>query len=153
MSKKEKQKVKVKMFNDKKWMFITGGLLVVLIIFTLFISTNYPELPEGYSEELVIEESKRAIEYFNERDYQSIVDMGGGNLVVTAEQFAEQCDGPLDACGEFVGYKDIQTMGAKDNKSGNEYGGAVIKAEYENFDVKFIIAFDLDMNLVEFLPQ
>ena len=142
---------------DKKRLF--WGI-VILILFSgvvALITMNLPkqELSDQFDEALIVEKSQRAIEYFNEKDYQSIIDMGDEEMKasITAEDFAEQCDEPMEKCGAFVQYKKAETVGATDEETGEEYGGVIVVAEYENTKVQFSIGFNTDMELIQFRIQ
>lgn len=113
------------------------------------------KLPECFDEETVETEVKRSIVYFNERDYQSVIDMGEGILdqVLTAEDFAQQADPYLDKCGQFEEIEKLILMGSTDKETGAQYGGAVVVAAYEDGKIQFTIGFDEDMKLVQFLIQ
>ena len=152
---KKAKKPKVKMFKNKKWMWITIVLLIGVTIFTYIWLNTYAPLPEQFDAVAVEEDAKRAIEYFNERDYQSIIDMGTGIMdeAITVEDFASQGDTIVDELGEFVEYTDVKLVGATNKSTGEEFGGAIIKAEYENGSAKFTIAFNEEMTLAQFVVQ
>ena len=66
------------------------GLSMVVCLLTGCRSLG-TELPESFDEERMEEEALRAIDYFNEKDYQSVLDMGCTEFqeFITAEEFAE----------------------------------------------------------------
>lgn len=134
----------------------TGLIAAMVIMISGFCGCNAnSELPECFDEETVETEVKRSIEYFNERDYQSVIDMGEGIMdqMITAEAFAEQADPYLDKCGEFEEIEKLVLMGSTDKKTGAKFGGAVVVAAYEDGKIRFTIGFDEDMKLVQFLIQ
>lgn len=142
---------------DTKRLIIGCAILVVFLAAANLITGSLPKQPlaEIYDEELVIAEAQRAIEYFNEHDYQSIIDMGDENLKssVTADDFAKQCDEPMKEWGAFVEYNKIETVGATNEETGEEYGGVLILAKYENSKVQFSIGFNENMELIQFRLQ
>lgn len=131
---------------------ILAGLSMAACLLTGCQSAG-AELPDSFEEELVEEEALRSIDYFNEGDYQSIIDMGSKELkeAITAEEFAEQCDPMREKRGAFREIKKTVFLGAE--KEGTEYGVAVLVGDYENGRITFHIGFDEDMKLVEFLVQ
>lgn len=142
---------------DTKRLVIGCAILVVFLGVVNLIMVNLPKQPlsEKFDEALVISEAERAIEYFNNKEYQSIIDMGDENMKasITAEEFAEQCDEPMAEYGAFVEYDKAETVGATDEETGEEYGGVVIVAQYENNKVQFSIGFNEDMELIQFRIQ
>lgn len=133
---------------------ILAGLSMVACLLTGCQSAG-AELPDSFEEELVEEEALRSIDYFNEGDYQSIIEMGSKELkeAITAEEFAEQCGPMREKRGAFREIKKTVFLGGGDEKEGTEYGGAVLVGDYENGRITFHIGFDGDMKLVEFLVQ
>ncbi len=142
---------------DTKRLIIGCVILVAFLVVVNLIMVNLPKQPlsEKFDEALVISEAERAIEYFNNKDYQSIIDMGDESMKasITAEEFAKQCDEPMAKCGAFVEYDKAETVGATDKETGEEYGGVVIVAQYENNKVQFSIGFNEDMELIQFMIQ
>lgn len=149
------KKPKMKLFKDKKWMWITIGVLVFMTVFVMVWLNTYAPLPEQFDAAAVEADAKQSIEYFNEGDYQGIIDMSQGLMddSVTVEQFAQQCDSLLEELGAFQEYTEVKLVGATDQNTGDEYGGAVIRAKYENGKAKFMIAFNEDMQLAQFYVQ
>ena len=111
------------------------------------------KLSDKFDEETVKSEAMKSIEYFNERDYESIREMGSEELkdAITAESFAEQCDPLLDKCGAFKEIKKTVVVGNTDKKTGAEYAGVVMVGVYEDGKIQFTIGFDEEMKLVQFL--
>lgn len=111
------------------------------------------ELSDKFDEETIKSEAMKAIELFNDRDYEGICDMGTQEFkdLLTYEEYKEQCDPFLDKCGEFKEISKTVVMGSKDKKTGAEYGGAVMVGTYEDGKIQFTIGFDEDMKLVQFL--
>ena len=133
-----------------------AGKIAALLMFgaiCLMGCANKEPLPESFDEAVVKEEAEKTLAFFNERDYQSIIDMGDENLKnsTTAEQFRESCDPLLDEKGEFKEVTKMQIVGNEDKKSGIKYGGAVMTGEYEQGKIEFSVAFNEDMELVQFL--
>lgn len=134
------------------------GLLAGVSMVICLLSGCQPEsagLPDSFDEEKVKEEALHSVNLFNERDYQGILDMGCQELkeLMTAEEFAEQCDPVLDKRGEFREIKKTVFLSSKDKKKEAEYGGTVMVGDYENGRITFHIIFDENMELTEFLIQ
>lgn len=128
---------------------IAAGILAALFL----TGCAQSQLSDKFDEETVKEEAKKAVELFNERDYQGILDMGDENMKngITAEQFAEASDPYLDKCGEFQEIGKTVVLGTTDKETGKEFGGIVMIGNYEDGKIQFTIAFDEDMKLVQFL--
>ncbi len=130
------------------------GLSMVVCLLTGCQSLG-TELPESFDEERMEEEALRAIGYFNEKDYQSVLDMGCTEFqeFLTAEEFAEQCDPILDKRGKFREIVKTVSMGCKNEEGEVEYGGLVLVADYEDGRICFHITINENMELMEFLVQ
>lgn len=129
--------------------------LPIILLLCMFFLTGCAQskLPDKFDEEEVKEQAETAIAYFNERDYQGIVDMGSEELKasITAEQFADASDPYLDKCGEFEKISKTVVLGSSDKETGADYGGVVMVGVYEKGRIQFTIAFDEDMKLVQFM--
>ncbi len=130
------------------------GLSMVVCLLTGCQSLG-TELPDSFDEERMEEEALRAIGYFNEKDYQSVLDMGCTEFqeFLTAEEFAEQCDPILDKRGKFREIVKTVSMGCKNEEGEVEYGGLVLVADYEDGRICFHITINENMELMEFLVQ
>lgn len=130
------------------------GLSMVVCLLTGCQSLG-TELPESFDEERMEEEALRAIDCFNEKDYQSVLDMGCTEFqeFLTAEEFAEQCDPILDKRGKFREIIKTVSMGCKNEEGEGEYGGLILVADYEDGRICFHITINENMELMEFLVQ
>lgn len=130
------------------------GLSMVVCLLTGCQSLD-TELPESFDEERMEEEALRAIDCFNEKDYQSVLDMGCTEFqeFLTAEEFAEQCDPILDKRGKFREIIKTVSMGCKNEEGEVEYGGLILVADYEDGRICFHITINENMELMEFLVQ
>ncbi len=130
------------------------GLSMVVCLLTGCQSLG-TELPDSFDEERMEEEALRAIGYFNEKDYQSVLDMGCTEFqeFLTAEEFAEQCAPILDKRGKFREIVKTVSMGCKNEEGEVEYGGLVLVADYEDGRICFHITINENMELMEFLVQ
>lgn len=130
--------------------FISVVCALMLVLSGCAATTT--ELSDKFDEGTVKSESAKAVEYFNERDYQTIIDMGVQKMKdsITAEEFAKQSDPYLDKCGSFQEIEKTVTLGSEDKKTGAQYGGVVMVGKYEDGKIQFTIMFDEDMKLVQF---
>ncbi|SHK25098.1 DUF3887 domain-containing protein [Hespellia stercorisuis] len=134
------------------------GTIAILMVFGILLvlltgcSSAGTELSNAFDEETVKAESMKAVEYFNDREYQKIIDMGNKELkdAITAKEFAKQGDPYLDKDGAFQKVIKTVTMGSENKKTGEAYGGVVMVGQYENGKIQFTIGFDEDMKLVQF---
>lgn len=150
----EKQEGKVsfmKRLLRRKGLF---GRIVGLCMMILSITAcGAQPLPEGFDEETVKAEAERAIGYFNDQDYQSIIDMGSDAFreILTAEEFAAQSDPYLEKCGEYQEIVKTIVLGNIDQETQAAFGGVVMVGSYKEGTIQFTIAFDEDMKLVQFI--
>lgn len=129
--------------------------LVLLGAVCLTGCTQKEKLPDSFDEAAVREEAQKAVDFFNERDYQGLIAMGDENLKSTSteEQFAETCDPLLDEKGEFQEISKMSIVGSEDKRTGTKYGGAIVTGAYAEGEIVFSIAFNEDMELVQFIIQ
>lgn len=134
----------------KQIVFVIIG---VIWLSALMTGCGQSKLSDTFNEETIKEEAMKAIGYFNEKDYQSIIEMGSKELKesITAEEFAKASDPYLDKCGAFKEIIKTVVIGSEDSKTEKEYGVVVMIGEYEDGKIQFTIAFDEDMKLVQFL--
>lgn len=113
------------------------------------------KLPDSFDEAQVREEAGKVIGYFNDRDYQSIIDMGDKDLKAnsTAESFAATGDPLLEEKGAYREMGEAKIVGKTDEKTGKSYGGAIIPVTYENGEMEFTVAFNEDMEIAQFLVR
>ena len=136
---------------ERKGLF---GRIAGLCIMILFITAcGAQSLPEGFDEETVKAEAERAIGYFNDQDYQGIIDMGSDAFqeLLTAEEFAAQSDPYLNKCGEYQEIVKTIVLGNVDQETQKAFGGVVMVGKYKEGTIQFTIAFDEDMKLVQFI--
>ena len=155
MAKEKANKAKFKLFKDKKSMWITIGFFALMIVIALVMLNINSRLPEQFDPAVVEADAKEAIEYFNAREYQSIIDMSEGLLdeSMTAEQMAAQCDELLDELGSLKEYTDVKLVGATGKDADDVFGCAIIGAEYENGKASFTVVFNEEMQLAQFYVQ
>lgn len=113
------------------------------------------EMPDSFDKEGMEEKVLCAIDCFNKKDYQSILDMGCTEFqeFLTAEEFAEQCDPMLDKRGEFREIVKTVSMGCKNEEWEAEYAGFILVADYEGGRICFNITINQNMELMEFLVR
>ncbi len=125
---------------------------VFMMILTLTACGAQP-LPEQFDEETVKAEAQKAVDYFNDQDYQSIIDMGSDAFqeILTVENFASQSDPYHEKCGAFQEISKTIVLGNVDQETQESFGGVVMVGRYEEGTIQFTIAFDEDMKLVQFI--
>lgn len=127
-------------------------IVLLVMLFTLTACGAQP-LPEQFEEDKVRETAEQAVGYFNEQDFQSIIDMGNEEFreLLTAEEFASQSDPYLEKCGAFQEISKTIFLGNVDKETQAAYGGVVMVGSYEEGTIQFTIAFTEDMELIQFL--
>ena len=110
------------------------------------------ELGDMFDKDAVLSKSEEAIGYFNDGDYQAIIDMGDDSLKdeITVETFDAQAAPKKEKLGEFKEITKEDVMGTVDQETGMNYAGTVITAKYEHGKLKFTISYDENMKLVQF---
>ena len=126
--------------------------VLLLMLFALTACGAQP-LPEQFEEDTVREAAEQAISYFNEQDYQSIIEMGSDEFqkALTAEEFTSQCDPYHEKCGAFQEISKTIFAGNIDKETQEAYGGVVMVGTYEEGTIQFTIAFNEDMELIQFI--
>lgn len=139
-----------KILQKKNWIRVICGLCFLIISLT---GCGAQPLSDQFDEDTVKESAEQAVAYFNERDYQAIIDMGNDVLKenITVENFAAQCDPYLDKCGEYQEIEKTIVFGSTDKSTETEYAGIVMIGKYEEGTIQFTIGFDEDMKIVQFL--
>jgi hypothetical protein len=131
--------------------------IVVITVFYMvmltFAACGAQPLPEQFEEDTIRELAEQAIAFFNEQDYQSILDMGSAEFqeLLTVDEFANQCDPYLDKNGTFKEISKTIFLGNVDKETQAVYGGVVMVGSYERGTIQFTIAFDEDMELIQFV--
>ena len=128
-------------------------ITVLLVMLFALTACGAQPLPEQFEEDTVREAAEQAISFFNEKDYQSIIEMGNDDFqrVLKEEEFASQSDPYLDKCGAFQEISKTIFVGNIDEETQVAYGGVVMVGSYEEGTIQFTIAFNEDMELVQFL--
>ena len=107
------------------------------------------ELPEGFDKETVREQAMEDIEIAQSKDYESWKSRFTKDLQssLTEESYDSYLK-ILEKQGEFKEFGKCTYLGQiKDNK---KYGGVIIVVKYEEGNVNYSLAYDEDMNLVNF---
>lgn len=134
----------------KKSIYFISVLSILLIAALTGCGQN--ELSSVFEEDTIKQEAMKAIEFFNARDYQSIIDMGSDALKesITAEEFAQASDPYLDKCGEFIEISKNVVFGTSNGQTDENFGVTVMIGKYEEGQIQFTVAFDEEMKLVQF---
>jgi len=142
---------------DTKKLVIGCAAVVVLVLVIAVLAGTKPreQMSDKYDKTVVIETSKQAIEYFNQRDYDDLLDMGTEEYTSsnTVESLSALREERLGTYGAFVKYYSEKSMGGTNPETGEEYGGALITVVYEKGRATFSIGFNEDMELRQFLIQ
>lgn len=127
-----------------------AGVCMTILLLT---ACGAQPLPEQFDEETVKAEAEKAIEYFNNHDYQSIIDMGSDAFqeLLTEENFAAQSEPYHEKCGDFQEIAKTIVLGNVNQETQESFGGVVMVGSYQEGTIQFTIAFDEDMKLVQFI--
>lgn len=137
----------------KKLKITTISMLLVTAMFLLTACSGGSKLSEKFDEETVKAEAMKVVEYFNERDYASILAMGSEEFkaALPEDTFAQAADPYLDKCGTFMEITKTTVLGNTNKETGDEYGGVVMVGKYEDGKIQFVISFDEEMKMVQFV--
>ena len=128
-------------------------MIVFCVMLFALTACGAQPLPEQFEEDTVREAAEQAISYFNEQDYQSIIEMGSDEFqkALTAEEFTSQCDPYHEKCVAFQEISKTIFAGNIDKETQEAYGGVVMVGTYEEGTIQFTIAFNEDMELIQFI--
>ena len=98
-----------KVFEKGKICMKKGFCKITVLLVMLFALTacGAQPLPEQFEEDTVREAAEQAIRYFNEKDYQSIIEMGNDDFqrVLTEEEFLTILNDPKERDKVKIGFK------------------------------------------------
>ncbi|MDO5725116.1 MAG: DUF3887 domain-containing protein [Tissierellia bacterium] len=128
-------------------------LILLVLTLALFTACGKKELSDTFDEDTVIEETKKAIDYFNSQDFEALIDMGDENLktAIDEAQFKEAYDQIIAEIGTFKELKGYEIQSAK--KDGEEFVVVQYKAEHEAKEIDYIVTFNSNMELAGFLVK
>lgn len=133
-----------------KKVFLTVLLLMAATVFAGCKSGS--NLPAPFNEDDVRTKAQEAIDMFNEKDYQGIIDMGDDafKASLTVEQFTASGDPVLEQLGAFDSMDKFVIAGQQDQAK-KDYAVVVAVGKYANGKLQFSMAFDDSMKLIQFL--
>ena len=134
---------------------VSTGVIALLMVVLLSISLsgcNMPQpLPDEIDEATVTATAKAAIDKANARDYEELVaffrqDLQESSMAIS--EWADALDPILDDAGDFIEYTGSSALGQEhdDVKSGI----VIVQAKYQNKNLLYTIAFDIDSNMTGF---
>lgn len=108
-------------------------------------------LSDPFNEADVKAKAQEAIDMFNEKDYQGIIDMGNDDLkaALTVDKFSQSGDPVLEQLGDFDSMEKFVIAGQQGNDKKN-YAAVVAIGKYANAKLQFTLAFDESMKLAQF---
>ena len=134
----------------KKVIFMTVLLMMTVLLGACKSGSN---LADAFDEDEVETTATQAIDYFNAKDFQAIIDMFADEYraQLTVEQFAT-VETQLDAVGTYDSIEKIVLAGQQDQAK-NDYVAVVAVGKYANGTLQFTMAFDDQMKLIQFLVK
>lgn len=129
----------------KKIVCSAVGLLLSLVLLT---GCQGKALPEGMSEDALLEAGKDVMLLVVQGDYQSVLETFRSDVqeTLTVEDIQTLALRQLDGAGV---YKQIEkSMTSGQSSDGEHYGVAVLYCEFSEKDILFRLAFDADMALI-----
>lgn len=141
----------MKQLRKKKGMI--GKIVGLCMLVFLVTGCGAQSLSDKFDEETVKTEAKKAVGYFNEHDYQGILDMSSTEFqeAITAEEFVTQCEPYHEKCGAYQEIEKTIVFGSSNKSAGQEYAGVIMVGRYADGTIQFTIGFDEEMKLVQFI--
>lgn len=132
----------------KKSKFKVSIILVLIVSFSLLVGCSNIRLSEDFDEDQVKEEAMEIIEIVNNKDTEALLDKSNVQMKrALDEDTVDEMYEAIDEGGGFKEIREIEIGGNKDKETEEEYGVAVIKAEYENKNFIYTILFTKQMKL------
>ena len=121
------------------------GLLLSLVLLT---GCQGKALPEGMSEDALLEGGKDVMLLVVQGDYQSVLETFRSDVqeTLTEEDIQTLALRQLDGAGVYKQIEKSMTTGQ--SSDGEHYGVAVLYCEFSEKDILFRLAFDADMALI-----
>ncbi len=110
-------------------------------------------LADAFDEDTVKKTAAQAIDLFNAKDFQAVIDMGSDEFKaqLTVEQFAS-VETQLDTLGAFDSVEKFVIAGQQDEAK-KDYAVVVAVGKYANGSLQFSMAFDDQMKLIQFFVK
>lgn len=121
------------------------GLLLSLVLLT---GCQGKALPEGMSEDALLEAGKNVMLLVVQGEYQSVLETFRSDVqeTLTVEDIQTLALRQLDGAGVYKQIEKSMTTGQ--SSDGEHYGVAVLYCEFSEKDILFRLAFDADMALI-----
>ena len=131
-----------------KKIILMAALLMLTALLCACKSGN--NLAEAFDEDAVEKTATQAIDLFNAKDFQAIIDMGSDEFKaqLTVEQFAS-VETQLNTLGAFDSVEKLVIAGQQDEAK-KDYAVVVAVGKYANGSLQFSMAFDDQMKLIQF---
>ena len=129
----------------KKIVCSAVGLLLSLVLLT---GCQGKALPEGMSEDALLEAGKDVMLLVVQGDYQSVLETFRSDVqeTLTVEDIQTLALRQLDGAGVYKQIEKSMTTGQ--SSDGEHYGVAVLYCEFSEKDILFRLAFDADIALI-----
>ena len=129
----------------KKIVCSAVGLLLSLVLLT---GCQGKALPEGMSEDALLEAGKDVMLLVVQGDYHSVLETFRSDVqeTLTVEDIQTLALRQLDGAGVYKQIEKSMTTGQ--SSDGEHYGVAVLYCEFSEKDILFRLAFDADMALI-----
>ncbi len=139
--------------KKKTAVFLTTGLSLLVLAFTLTGCSASHQLSSEFNEATVKSTSESVVNLANSGDYQKISDTMVSDTLKTAlsaDVLKNAVSPVLDKAGEFDSISSDTVAGAVDSKTKKEYAVSIVIAKYKNQTVQYTISFGTDMKIEGF---
>lgn len=130
----------------------TLTFVLVLVAMTIALAgCSSNKLASEFDEQAVKQAAKSVIEKMNSGNFESITnDMVRDDLktALSADVLSGAGGQILAGAGAFESYASEAAVGAKDQKSGDDYATVIMVAQYANKKVTYTISFDIQMKII-----
>lgn len=125
--------------------------ILVLAVMVLGACGKKEKLSEEFDEDVIEAEVLAAVDEFNNRDYQAIIDRGNDVFKesLSIEEWEKTCDPYLNDAGALKRIVRTVISGGKGN-DGEDYAIAVVIGKYEGGQIRFTFVYDKEMKLAQF---
>lgn len=118
-------------------------LVSIMIIIALLTACGAQELPEGFSEEEVINQAEYVVSLLSAKDYEGVAALFAPVMAegLDAEGLENAVGEQIDKLGGFVRVSSSNIGGGNDKTIG-DYGVVVLVCDYENGKATYTISID-----------
>ena len=126
------------------------SILLAASILLMFAGCGANKLSDQFNEQDVTAAAEQVVTLLNEGNYQGVTDITRSDLQdeLSADVLENALSGILESAGSFQSFSKTTVVGSEDNTTGEDYGLAIVVAEYENGKLTYTITVDQNLQIV-----